>query len=50
MQCFDSTTAIIDTVLENVEPNQHVLIMSNGGFNGLHQQLVNGLTDKYSGE
>ncbi|MBL0687900.1 MAG: UDP-N-acetylmuramate:L-alanyl-gamma-D-glutamyl-meso-diaminopimelate ligase [Pseudoalteromonas sp.] len=50
MQCFDSTTAIIDTVLENVEPNQHVLIMSNGGFNGLHQQLVDGLTDKYSGE
>jgi len=50
MQCFDSTTAIIDTVLENIEPNQHVLIMSNGGFNGLHQQLVNGLTDKYSGE
>ena len=50
MQCFDSTTAIIDTVLENVEPNQHVLIMSNGGFNGLHQQLVDGLADKYSGE
>ncbi|KYL35422.1 UDP-N-acetylmuramate:L-alanyl-gamma-D-glutamyl-meso-diaminopimelate ligase [Pseudoalteromonas haloplanktis] len=50
MQCFDSTTAIIDTVLENVEQNQHVLIMSNGGFNGLHQQLVDGLTDKYSGE
>ena len=50
MQCFDSTTAIIDAVLENVEQNQHVLIMSNGGFNGLHQQLVDGLTDKYSGE
>lgn len=50
MQCFDSTTAIIDTVLENIEPNQHVLIMSNGGFNGLHQQLVDGLADKYSGE
>ncbi|NWL15591.1 UDP-N-acetylmuramate:L-alanyl-gamma-D-glutamyl-meso-diaminopimelate ligase [Pseudoalteromonas sp. Scap03] len=50
MQCFDSTTAIIDTVLENIEPNQHVLIMSNGGFNGLHLQLVDGLADKYSGE
>lgn len=50
IQCFDSTTAIIDTVLENIESNQHVLIMSNGGFNGLHQQLVDGLADKYSGE
>lgn len=50
MQCFDSTFAIIETVLESIEPNQHVLIMSNGGFNGLHQQLVDGLANKYSGE
>ncbi len=50
MQCFDSTIAIIKTVLESIEPNQHVLIMSNGGFNGLHQQLVDGLANKYSGE
>ncbi|GAA58624.1 UDP-N-acetylmuramate: L-alanyl-gamma-D-glutamyl-meso-diaminopimelate ligase [Pseudoalteromonas sp. BSi20652] len=50
MQCFNSTQAIIDKVLENIEPNQHILIMSNGGFNGLHQHLVDGLADKYSGE
>jgi UDP-N-acetylmuramate: L-alanyl-gamma-D-glutamyl-meso-diaminopimelate ligase len=50
MQCFSSTQVIIDTVLESIEPNQHILIMSNGGFNGLHQQLVDGLADKYSGE
>ncbi len=50
MQCFDSTIAIIETVLESIEPNQHVLIMSNGGFNGLHQQFVDGLANKYSGE
>ncbi|ATC87512.1 UDP-N-acetylmuramate:L-alanyl-gamma-D-glutamyl-meso-diaminopimelate ligase [Pseudoalteromonas arctica] len=50
MQCFNSTQTIIDTVLENIEPNQHILIMSNGGFNGLHQHLVDGLADKYSGE
>ena len=50
MQCFDSTIAIIETVLESIEPNQHVLIMSNGGFNGLHQQLVDDLANKYSGE
>ncbi|WP_166420958.1 UDP-N-acetylmuramate:L-alanyl-gamma-D-glutamyl-meso-diaminopimelate ligase [Pseudoalteromonas sp. Z1A8] len=50
MQCFSSTQTIIDTVLENIKPNQHILIMSNGGFNGLHQHLVDGLADKYSGE
>ncbi|WP_024611268.1 UDP-N-acetylmuramate:L-alanyl-gamma-D-glutamyl-meso-diaminopimelate ligase [Pseudoalteromonas sp. TB64] len=50
MQCFSSTQTIIDTVLESIEPNQHILIMSNGGFNGLHQQLIDGLADKYSGE
>ena len=50
MQCFNSTQAIINTVLKNVQPDQHILIMSNGGFNGLHQQLVNGLADKFSGE
>lgn len=50
MQCFNSTQIIIDTVLENIMPNQHILIMSNGGFNGLHQHLVDGLAKKYSGE
>ncbi|MBH0058795.1 UDP-N-acetylmuramate:L-alanyl-gamma-D-glutamyl-meso-diaminopimelate ligase [Pseudoalteromonas sp. SWXJZ94C] len=50
MQCFSSTQTIIDTALESIEPNQHILIMSNGGFNGLHQQLIDGLADKYSGE
>ncbi|WP_338364414.1 UDP-N-acetylmuramate:L-alanyl-gamma-D-glutamyl-meso-diaminopimelate ligase [uncultured Pseudoalteromonas sp.] len=50
MQCFNSTQMIIDTVLENIMPNQHILIMSNGGFNGLHQHLVDGLAKKYSGD
>ena len=50
MQCFNSTQIIIDSVLANIKPDQHILIMSNGGFNGLHQQLVDGLSNKYSGE
>ncbi|MCQ8891034.1 UDP-N-acetylmuramate:L-alanyl-gamma-D-glutamyl-meso-diaminopimelate ligase [Pseudoalteromonas carrageenovora] len=50
MQCFNSTQTIIDSVLANIKPDQHILIMSNGGFNGLHQQLVDGLSNKYSGE
>jgi UDP-N-acetylmuramate: L-alanyl-gamma-D-glutamyl-meso-diaminopimelate ligase len=50
MQCFSSTQVIIDTVLDNIAANQHILIMSNGSFNGLHQQLVDALANKYSGE
>jgi UDP-N-acetylmuramate: L-alanyl-gamma-D-glutamyl-meso-diaminopimelate ligase len=50
MQCFTSTQVIIDTVLDNIAANQHILIMSNGSFNGLHQQLVDALANKYSGE
>ncbi|MBQ4858980.1 UDP-N-acetylmuramate:L-alanyl-gamma-D-glutamyl-meso-diaminopimelate ligase [Pseudoalteromonas sp. MMG007] len=50
MQCINSTKAIVDIALENIQPNQHILIMSNGGFNGLHQQLVDGLSNKFSGE
>jgi len=50
MQCINSTKAIVDIALENIKPNQHILIMSNGGFNGLHQQLVDGLANKFSGE
>ncbi|MEL0633417.1 UDP-N-acetylmuramate:L-alanyl-gamma-D-glutamyl-meso-diaminopimelate ligase [Pseudoalteromonas carrageenovora] len=50
MQCINSTKAIVDIALENIQPNQHILIMSNGGFNGLHQQLVDGLANKFSGE
>ncbi|MDO6836482.1 UDP-N-acetylmuramate:L-alanyl-gamma-D-glutamyl-meso-diaminopimelate ligase [Pseudoalteromonas carrageenovora] len=50
MQCFNCTQTIIDSVLANIKPDQHILIMSNGGFNGLHQQLVDGLSNKYSGE
>jgi UDP-N-acetylmuramate: L-alanyl-gamma-D-glutamyl-meso-diaminopimelate ligase len=50
MQCFSSTEAIIHNVLEHVKPEQHILIMSNGGFNGLHQQLVDALTTQFSGE
>lgn len=38
--CETSTDAIIEKVLKNAAPSQHILIMSNGGFNGIHQQLI----------
>ncbi|NOU51699.1 UDP-N-acetylmuramate:L-alanyl-gamma-D-glutamyl-meso-diaminopimelate ligase [Pseudoalteromonas sp. JBTF-M23] len=41
--CFDSTDEIIATVCAKAQPGQHILIMSNGGFEGLHQKLLSAL-------
>lgn len=37
------TQHIIDAVLHMVQPNDHVLIMSNGGFDNIHQRLLQAL-------
>ncbi|MDK1288765.1 UDP-N-acetylmuramate:L-alanyl-gamma-D-glutamyl-meso-diaminopimelate ligase [Pseudoalteromonas umbrosa] len=39
-QCFASTDDIIKYVISQAKPNQHILIMSNGGFNGIHDALT----------
>ena len=35
--------AIITTVVEKAKPGDHILIMSNGGFGGIHQKLLGAL-------
>lgn len=39
-QCFSSVDEIIKQVCANAQAGQHILIMSNGGFDGLHQKLL----------
>jgi UDP-N-acetylmuramate: L-alanyl-gamma-D-glutamyl-meso-diaminopimelate ligase len=34
------TQQIIDYLLQNCEPGDQIVIMSNGGFDGIHQRLV----------
>ena len=36
----DSTEAILEQILQQIDSNTHVLIMSNGGFDNLHQRLL----------
>ncbi|MFY8326400.1 UDP-N-acetylmuramate:L-alanyl-gamma-D-glutamyl-meso-diaminopimelate ligase [Pseudoalteromonas sp. ZZD1] len=48
MNCLSSTDEIVTQVVDKVRPHQHILIMSNGGFNGLHQQLISHLTEKFN--
>jgi UDP-N-acetylmuramate: L-alanyl-gamma-D-glutamyl-meso-diaminopimelate ligase len=40
---FPDTDAIIDFLLERAEPGDLILIMSNGGFDNIHQRLLDNL-------
>lgn len=40
---FAGPDAIVDFLVERLEPDTVVLIMSNGGFGGIHQKLLNAL-------
>jgi len=40
---FSDTEAIIDFLIRNTRPGDLVLIMSNGGFDNIHQRLLDGL-------
>ncbi len=39
-EVMNSTQTIIDQVVENAKAGDHLVIMSNGGFEGIHQRLV----------
>ena len=40
----DSIAALVQQVLAHVRPGDHLLCMSNGGFGGIHQKLLEALT------
>ncbi|OED43931.1 UDP-N-acetylmuramate:L-alanyl-gamma-D-glutamyl-meso-diaminopimelate ligase [Endozoicomonas sp. (ex Bugula neritina AB1)] len=42
---MDSTQDIVDYLVANTGFGDHVLIMSNGGFEGLHQRVLTGLKE-----
>lgn len=44
---FTNTSALIQQLNESVHPNEHILIMSNGGFEGIHDKLISTLSLKY---
>ena len=39
----DSVEAIIDAVLQEARSGDHLLVMSNGAFGGIHDRLISGL-------
>ena len=34
---------LADMVVKTAQPGDHILVMSNGGFGGIHQKLLDGL-------
>ncbi|MDR0247058.1 MAG: UDP-N-acetylmuramate:L-alanyl-gamma-D-glutamyl-meso-diaminopimelate ligase [Burkholderiales bacterium] len=45
---FDTLPSLLDALIANTRAGDHVLIMSNGGFGGIHQKLLASLSS--SGE
>ncbi|MDR0770765.1 MAG: UDP-N-acetylmuramate:L-alanyl-gamma-D-glutamyl-meso-diaminopimelate ligase [Burkholderiales bacterium] len=41
---FDTLPALLDTLAADTRAGDHVLIMSNGGFGGIHQKLLDALS------
>ncbi len=42
---FESAAAVLEALLQDACPNDVILIMSNGGFGGLHQNLLTALSE-----
>ena len=40
----DNITALVDAVIAAAQPGDHILCMSNGGFGGIHQKLLDALS------
>ncbi len=38
--------ALTDMIVKTAQPGDHILVMSNGGFGGIHQKLLDRLAQK----
>jgi UDP-N-acetylmuramate: L-alanyl-gamma-D-glutamyl-meso-diaminopimelate ligase len=44
---FDSVGGIVEDVVAMAQPGDQVVVMSNGGFGGIHDKLLAGLTSRH---
>ncbi|MBS0550954.1 MAG: UDP-N-acetylmuramate:L-alanyl-gamma-D-glutamyl-meso-diaminopimelate ligase, partial [Proteobacteria bacterium] len=42
-QAYESLDALVADVVARAQPGDHILVMSNGGFGGVHQKLLDAL-------
>jgi len=43
---FDNLSALVDAVANEAKPGDHILVMSNGGFGGVHQKILAAIQEK----
>ncbi|MCP4274165.1 MAG: UDP-N-acetylmuramate:L-alanyl-gamma-D-glutamyl-meso-diaminopimelate ligase [Gammaproteobacteria bacterium] len=48
MKVYAETDDLLDDLLSHVKPKDHVLIMSNGSFDGIYEKLLEALQEKYN--
>ncbi len=46
-ETFNDMNRLVEAIVQQARPGDHVLIMSNGGFGGIHQQLLDQLAARY---
>jgi UDP-N-acetylmuramate: L-alanyl-gamma-D-glutamyl-meso-diaminopimelate ligase len=42
---FDDLNALVAAVAKEAKPGDHILVMSNGGFGGVHQKILKALAE-----
>jgi UDP-N-acetylmuramate: L-alanyl-gamma-D-glutamyl-meso-diaminopimelate ligase len=43
---FDDLSALVQAVANEAKPGDHILVMSNGGFGGVHQKILTAIQEK----
>jgi UDP-N-acetylmuramate: L-alanyl-gamma-D-glutamyl-meso-diaminopimelate ligase len=41
---FDDLEKLVQAIANNAKSGDHILVMSNGGFGGVHQKILDALT------
>lgn len=49
LHCADRVERLCDQLVAQTQPGDHILVMSNGGFGGLHEMLVTALQERFPG-
>ena len=45
---FDSLAVLVAALTAMAQPNDHIVVMSNGGFGGVHEKILAALAGKFS--
>jgi UDP-N-acetylmuramate: L-alanyl-gamma-D-glutamyl-meso-diaminopimelate ligase len=41
---FDDLDTLVNAVVKEAKPGDHILVMSNGGFGGVHQKILEAIS------